>query len=63
MFKKIPIEDFFDLPSVSTTRCTLKLIISPQIFEKFETVLMVYSGAGGGGGGLGMEKNGMADGE
>jgi hypothetical protein len=42
------IEDFFDLPPVSITPVVhLKLRISPQIFEKFETVLMGYFGAGG----------------
>jgi hypothetical protein len=42
------IEDFFHLPPVSTTPVAiLELRISPRIFEKFETVLMGYSGAGG----------------
>jgi hypothetical protein len=43
------IEDFFDLPQVSTTLVVhLKLQISPRIFKKnFETVLVGYSGAGG----------------
>jgi hypothetical protein len=42
------IEDFFDLPQVSTTPVVhLALQISQRIFENFETALMVYSGAWG----------------
>jgi hypothetical protein len=42
------IEDFFYMPPVSTTPLVhLELRISPRIFEKFETDLMVYSGAWG----------------
>jgi hypothetical protein len=43
------IEDFFHLPPVSTTPVVhLELRISPQIFlKKFETTLLVYSGAWG----------------
>ncbi len=42
------IEDFFHLPPVSTTPVVhLELRISPRISEKFETALMVYSGAWG----------------
>jgi hypothetical protein len=42
------IEDFFHLLPVSTTPVVhLELRISPRIIEKFETVLMVYSGAWG----------------
>jgi hypothetical protein len=42
------IEDFLHLPPVSTTPvANLYLLISPRIFEKFETALMVYSGAWG----------------
>jgi hypothetical protein len=38
------IEDFFHLPLVSTTPVVhLELQISPQIFEKIETALMIYS--------------------
>ncbi len=41
-------EDFTHLPPVSTTPVVnLELRISPRIFEKIETVLMWYSGAGG----------------
>ena len=40
------IEDFLHLPPVSLTPvANLELGIPPQIFEKFETTLMVYSGA------------------
>jgi hypothetical protein len=42
------IEDFFHLPPVSLTLvANLELRISPRISEKFETVLMEYSGTGG----------------
>jgi hypothetical protein len=42
------IEDFFHLPPVSTTPVVpLELRISPQILQKFEIALMVYSGAWG----------------
>ncbi len=42
------IEDFLHLPPVSLTPvANLELRISPIIFEKFETTLMVYSGAWG----------------
>jgi hypothetical protein len=42
------IEDFFHLPPVSTSLVVhLELQISPEIFEKFETALTVYSGAWG----------------
>ncbi len=42
------IEDFFHLPPVSLTPvANLELRISPEFSEKFETVLMEYSGAGG----------------
>jgi hypothetical protein len=42
------IEDFFHLPPVSRTPVVhLELRISPQIFEKIETALMLYSGAWG----------------
>jgi hypothetical protein len=42
------IEDFFHLPPVSKTRVVhLELRISPRIFEKFETALMIYSRAWG----------------
>jgi hypothetical protein len=42
------IEDFLHLPPVSLTPvANLELRISPRIFEKFETTLMVYSGAWG----------------
>ncbi len=42
------IEDFFHLPPVSLTPvANLELWLCPQIFEKFETVFMKYSGAGG----------------
>ncbi len=40
------IEDFLHLPMVSLTPvANLELRISPRIFEKFETTLIVYSGA------------------
>ncbi len=40
------IEDFFDLPQVSTTlTVNLELRISPRIFEKNQNALMGYSGA------------------
>ncbi len=46
--KAFMIEDFFHLPPLSTTPVVhLELRISPRIFEKFETALMVYSGAWG----------------
>jgi hypothetical protein len=46
--KLLKSEDFSHLPPVSTTPVdNLELRISPRIFEKFETVLMGYSGAGG----------------
>jgi hypothetical protein len=42
------IEDFFHLLQVSTTPVVhLELQISQRIFEKFETALMVNSGAWG----------------
>ncbi len=42
------IEDFLHLLLVSTTPvANLELPIAPRIFEKFETALMVYSGAWG----------------
>ncbi len=42
------IEDFFQLPLVSTTPVVpLELRISQQILTKFEMALMVYSGAWG----------------
>jgi hypothetical protein len=42
------IEDFFHLPPVSTTPVVhLELRLSPQIFEKIKTALMVYSGLRG----------------
>ncbi len=41
-------EDFFHLTPVSTTPvANLELRVSPRIFEKFETTLMVKSGAWG----------------
>jgi hypothetical protein len=40
------IEDFFHLPTLSTTPMVhLELRISPQILKKLEMALMVYSGA------------------
>ncbi len=45
MFKTFLIEDFFHLPLVSAVH--LELQISMQILEKFQTVLMGYSGAWG----------------
>jgi hypothetical protein len=46
--KTFMIEDFFHLPLVSTTPVVhLELQISQRILEKFETALMVYSGAWG----------------
>jgi hypothetical protein len=48
MIKTFMIEDFFHLPPVSTTPVVhLELQISQRILEKFETALMVYSGAWG----------------
>jgi hypothetical protein len=48
IIKTLLIEDFFHLPPVSTALVVhLELRISPQIFEKFETTLMVYSRAWG----------------
>ncbi len=42
------IEDFFHLPPVSATPVVnLELRISPRLLNKFEMVLMGYSGAGG----------------
>jgi hypothetical protein len=43
------IEEFFHshCTGVTTPVVHLELLISPQIFEKFETALMVYSGAWG----------------
>jgi hypothetical protein len=42
------IEDFFHLPRVSKTLVVhLELRISPRIFKKFETALMIYSRAWG----------------
>jgi hypothetical protein len=42
------IEDFFHLPLVSTTSVVhLDMRISAQMFEKFETALMGYSGLWG----------------
>ncbi len=42
------IEDFFHLPPVSTTPvCTLSCEYLHEFSKKFETALMVYSGAGG----------------
>jgi hypothetical protein len=42
------IEDCLHLPPVSTTQvANLELRISPQILKKFETALMVFSGAWG----------------
>jgi hypothetical protein len=45
--KHFQLEDFFDLPPVSTTPVVhLKLRISPRIFEKIQKGPMGYSGAG-----------------
>jgi hypothetical protein len=42
------IEDFFHLPLVSMTLVVhLELQISPQIFKKFETALLVHRGVWG----------------
>jgi hypothetical protein len=48
IIKTFAIEDFFHLQPVSMTPVVhLELQISQRIFEKFETALMVYSGAWG----------------